>query len=139
MSRDARLRRAAQATIDFDLTGSNRDHCDEAYSLQLWATDVCRAAIAHGELVALKQAKLRLTERYFARRPLVQRRHRALSGRTDHICLHDVFVAAFEHLDEAEQNIRPPVIEVTRTIVSAPPRSSYDALFIGDVRDEEFE
>ena len=139
MSRYDRMRRAAQAAVDFDLTGNAPDLCEEAHALQEWAEDVCRGAIAHGELVALKQAKLRLTERYFARRPRVQRRHRSLSGRGDHVCLDEVFVAAFERLDEAEYDIRPPVIEVTRTIVTPSPRGRYDGILVGEVLDEEFE
>lgn len=138
MSRYDRLRRAAQAA-DIDLTGGAPDLCEEAHALRVWAEDVCGGAIANGEIVALKQAKLRLTERYFARRSRVQRRHRSLSGRGDHVCMDEIFVAAFERLDEAEHDIRPPVIEVTRTIVAPSPRGRYDGILVGEVLDDEFE
>ena len=39
----------------------------------------------------------------------------------------------------AEHDIRPPVIEVTRTIVAPSPRGRYDGILVGEVLDDEFE
>lgn len=139
MSRDGRLRRAAESVASFDLSAAReRDLCNEAQLFDAWALALCTAALENGSIIALKQAKLRLAERFVDRRFVLERRHRGRSGSTRHLCVDFVFFNAFEHLAEAERALQPPVIEVTGVIQQAPPRARWDGLVFGTV-DDEFE
>jgi len=131
----------------FRLADAPPNLCEPASAFSTWADGLVEAAVQKQTVVAIHQAVLLLTQRYFTWRDSVPKRHRMLSGvNGGHICIFAVFEAYYRRLREAELALEPPPLAVApvvplapRTIPATPQRTRFDGLLIGDLEpDPEF-
>jgi hypothetical protein len=109
------------------------NYCPFAEQFAAWAESVCARAEA-GDLVAIQGAKVRLTDKFWEWRVAVPKRHRSLAGSSrGHVCLFEVFEAAYYRLKVAELALVPPLLVLTAP--PTPPRPQIPALYLGDIED----
>jgi hypothetical protein len=90
--------------------------CAAAHQFQQWAEALCvgvaRIALQSSDdgVVAVNQAVVRLTTRYFEWRSAVPKAHRTHIAETGHTCIFHIFEHAYQQLRVIELSLTPPLL-----------------------------
>lgn len=112
------------------------DHtiCVYALSFQKWIDELAKMLENLNE-VAVNQAKILLTDKYFDWERIVPQSHRQRLGVHGHTCIYQVFKKAYENLRVVELSLTPPPIYNSPQPLPQPKQPMIGGLFIGEGLD----
>jgi hypothetical protein len=86
-------------------------------------------------IVAVNQAKVLLQDKYFEYYRYVSKRHRKHRSARGHICIFQVYEAAYDQLKGIELQITPSMMFIPEAKPIEPPLPRIAGIFMGEVLD----
>jgi hypothetical protein len=127
---------------EFDPTHDQPDvpTCLFAQEFSKWATELYTKATSNPSIVAINQAKVLLTDKFFEFRGLVPKAHRRRIGKAGHECIFQVFEKTYLALRWTEIQLTPPKFSEERPspppLPPPPPPPQIAGIFLGELLDE---
>ncbi len=119
---------------------SDEQYCQYARQFQLWVGQLVSPLQEARSVVAINQAKVQLTDKYFAWRALVPVAHRGRVGPKGHNCIFHVFTQTYEKLLALELSLVPPALPhaaPASTAVAPVSPQKPTCVFVGEPADED--
>ena len=111
--------------------------CIYALSFQKWIDELANL-MDHSNAVAVNQAKILLTDKYFDWERLVPQTHRQRLGVHGHTCIYQVFKLAYDKIRILELSIVPPPLYLPpQPPPTIPKPPNIAGIFIGEGIDDE--
>ena len=125
-----------QREIDVQPLPENK--CVFAQSFSQWVMGLFKC-LEDPSIVAVNQAKVLLQDKYFEYYRYVSKKHRKHRSPRGHICIFQVYEAAYDQLKVIELQITPPMMFVPEEKPIEPPPPRIAGIFMGEVIDMDDE
>ncbi|MFC2065194.1 hypothetical protein ACFLXB_08890 [Chloroflexota bacterium] len=136
MSFEDRFENIWRQVSDLELPEPTENKCFYAHGFTEWVEQLY-STLSEPTVVTINQAKVLLLDKYFEWHRYVPMEHRMRLGFRGHICIFQVFEAAYDHLKVIELSLTPPLLFLpSYEEVIAPPQPRLAGIFLGESTDQ---
>jgi hypothetical protein len=116
---------------DIELPEPVENKCFYAHGFTTWVEQLING-LSTPSAVSINQAKVLLLDKYFEWHRYVPNEHRLRLGQRGHICIFQVFEAAYDHLKVIELSLTPPLLFLPNNEQIIPPTPRIAGIFLGE-------
>jgi hypothetical protein len=121
---------------DIEIPEPVENKCFYAHGFTGWVQQLING-IQNPTVVSVNQAKVLLLDKFFEWHRYVPNAHRMRLGNRGHICIFQVFEAAYDHLKVIELSLTPPLLFLPDSVPIIPPPPRIAGIFLGEDLDHK--
>jgi len=139
MSFEERFHNIWRQISDIEMPEPAENKCFYSQGFTTWVEQLI-SNIINPTAVSINQATVLLLDKYFEWHRYVPAEHRWRLGQRGHICIFQVFEAAYDHLKVIELSLTPPLLFLPNNEpIIIPPSPRIAGIFLGETLDNKNE